>query len=61
MAKEKPRVDDKQNDDATISKRKLTVEVDIPDKCEFITCQVCGHKNTIDTGLCVMCSNYLFK
>ena len=27
---------------------------------DFVVCTVCGHKNPKNTGLCEMCSNYLF-
>lgn len=25
-----------------------------------IVCEVCGHVNSADSGICEMCSNYLF-
>ena len=61
MAKEKSRAEDKTIDDAAEGKRKLTLSVEIPEKPEGVICKVCGHKNTGDTGMCAMCSNYLFN
>ena len=60
MAKEKLSA---KTEDVTIQetgKKKLTLEVDLPDVADTVVCQVCGHKNPKDTGMCVMCSNYLF-
>ena len=59
MAKEK-KIAEEQVEEIKDQKNKLTLQVDIPDKPEFVICKVCGHKNTGDAGLCVMCSNYLF-
>lgn len=38
---------------------KINFSLDIP-HTEYIQCFICGHKNPPDTGICVMCSNYLF-
>ena len=38
---------------------KMDLSIDIPNK-EYVICKVCGHKNKPDTGICEMCSNYLF-
>ncbi len=40
--------------------RKLKLEVEVPEKEELVVCTLCGHKNSKNAGLCVMCSNYLF-
>ena len=39
---------------------KMSFEIDLP-KDDCIICRVCGHSNPKQTGICVMCSNYLFK
>ena len=41
------------------SSGKINLSLDIPQK-EYIQCFVCGHKNPPNTGICEMCSNYLF-
>ena len=38
---------------------KINLSLDIP-QIEYIQCFVCGHKNPLNTGICEMCSNYLF-
>ena len=38
---------------------KINLSLDIP-QTEYIQCFVCGHKNPVNTGICEMCSNYLF-
>ncbi len=60
MAKEKSRLDVKSNDEATSVPRKLSLEVDMSDEVELVVCEVCGHKNAKNAGICAMCSNYLF-
>lgn len=40
--------------------KKIAFEVEIPESSDLVACQVCGHKNRIDAGMCEMCSNYLF-
>ena len=42
-------------------KQKIAVEIEVPESETFIVCQICGHKNRKDQGLCAMCSNYLFN
>ena len=39
---------------------KMSFEIDLP-KDDYVTCIVCGHKNSKQNGICEMCSNYLFK
>ncbi len=41
-------------------KKKITLEMDLPDSGDLIVCEVCGHKNPKDVAMCTMCSNYLF-
>lgn len=38
----------------------LSFKMDLPQQ-NLVTCDVCGHQNPPDVGLCVMCSAYLFK
>lgn len=51
-------VDDvEKNDD---EQGKVSLEVKLPNNDNLVVCKVCGHKNPRNTGLCEMCSNYLF-
>ena len=38
---------------------KVNLSIDLPQN-DFVLCMMCGHKNKTGTGLCEMCSNYLF-
>ncbi len=38
----------------------LSFKMDLPQQTR-VTCDVCGHQNPPDVGLCEMCSAYLFK
>lgn len=42
------------------NKAKIAVELDLPTDGELITCDICGHANQKNAGMCEMCSNYLF-
>lgn len=60
MAKEKADA----NTDNVICKqtggKRLALEMELPNSSEPVICKVCGHKNPNNTGMCEMCSNYLF-
>ena len=38
----------------------LSFKVDLPQN-DYVTCEICGHQNPPNAGLCEMCSAYLFK
>ena len=40
--------------------KKIAFEVVVPEHEEMVVCEVCGHQNPKNAGLCAMCSNYLF-
>lgn len=39
---------------------RVSLDVKLPNNNDLVVCQVCGHKNPRNTGMCEMCSNYLF-
>ena len=58
MGKEKTNA--KETTKETLPKNKsLTFSVDVPET-EYVQCFICGHTNPPGTGLCQMCSAYLF-
>lgn len=38
----------------------VVIEKKSDEKPQGILCEICGHINEPDCGICVMCSNYLF-
>ncbi len=60
MAKETTGAKEASDFNKNDAKKKMTLEVDLPEKEDLIVCEVCGHKNSKDVGMCTMCSNYLF-
>ena len=61
MAKDKKLTNKEPVVNKTDEKKKITLEVDLPDNGDLIVCEVCGHKNSKNAGMCAMCSNYLFN
>ena len=43
-----------------VDKKRISLEVEVPTNDDLIVCKVCGHKNPKSTGICEMCSNYIF-
>lgn len=46
-----------KNDD---KQGKVGLEAKLPNSENLVLCKVCGHQNPRNTGMCEMCSNYLF-
>lgn len=44
----------------TTPTQKIAFEVTVPTHETLVTCEVCGHQNPKNAGMCAMCSNYLF-
>lgn len=40
---------------------RVSLDVKLPNNNDLVVCKVCGHKNPRNTGMCEMCSNYLFS
>ncbi len=38
---------------------KSIIPIMIPEKENFIVCDMCGYVNSIKTSICIKCSNYL--
>ena len=43
-----------------VDTQKIALEINVPTPAARVTCEVCGHQNAQDAGICAMCSNYLF-
>ena len=44
----------------TAPTEKIAFEVSVPSHETAVACEVCGHLNPQNAGICAMCSNYLF-
>lgn len=61
MSKEKLLANEEPEIKKTCEKKQISLQVDIPNDGNLVVCEVCGHKNSKDIGMCAMCSNYLFN